>query len=74
VHGLLHDRHVDVVPLVGVYSNSAYPFSLVYRHMDNLDVMNYLKNEPNAGRVKLVIAPYTLSFLKTSPLMFYNDS
>jgi hypothetical protein len=50
-----------VVPLIGIYSNSACPFGLVYTHMENLDVTHYLNNEPNVGRVELVIVPYTPS-------------
>ena len=50
--------HVGVVPLAGVYLNGACPFGLVYKYMENLDLAQYLKNQPNVGRVKLVTVPY----------------
>jgi hypothetical protein len=57
VYNLLRNRDVSVVPLVGVYTTGAHPFGLVYEHMDNLDLRQYLRNEPNVGRVKLVLIP-----------------
>jgi len=50
--------HVSAVQLVGVYSNDTCPFGLVYKYMENLDAAQYLKNQSNAGRVKLVTVPY----------------
>lgn len=44
-----------MAPLVGGYSTETHPFGLVYEHMDNLDLRQYLKNEPNVERVKLVL-------------------
>ena len=54
---LLRHGDVDAVPLVGVYSTEEHPFGLVYEHMDNLDLRQYLKNEPNVGRLELVPIP-----------------
>jgi hypothetical protein len=36
------------------------PFGLVYEYMDNLDLRQHLKNEPNVGRLELVLAPSPL--------------
>ena len=48
---------MDVVPIVGVYSTEAHPFGLVYEYMDGLDLRQFLRNKPNAGRLKLVLTP-----------------
>ncbi|KAF9645215.1 kinase-like protein [Thelephora ganbajun] len=50
----LSHRDVGVVLLVGVYSTETHPFGLVYEHMDGLDLRQYLRNEPNAGRLELL--------------------
>ncbi|KAF9645687.1 kinase-like protein [Thelephora ganbajun] len=42
------------VLLVGVYSTHTHPFGLVYEYMDNLDLRQYLRSEPNVGRLKLL--------------------
>lgn len=47
-----------MVPLVGVYSNEAHPFSLVYEYMDGCDLKQYLRNNPNVGGLKLVFIPF----------------
>ena len=46
-----------MVPLVGVYSTEAHPFGLVYEYMSGLDLKQYLRNEPNVGRLNLVRIP-----------------
>ena len=51
---LLRYRGVDIVPLVGVYSTETHPLVLVYEYMDNLDLRNYLRNEPNVRKLDLV--------------------
>ena len=56
VHSLLH-KDVDVVPLVGVYSTEAHPFGLIYEYMDGLDLKQYLRNQPNVERAKVVLVP-----------------
>ena len=72
---LLHHRNIDVVRLVGVYSTETHPFGIIYEHMDGLDLKQYLRNEPNAGRLKLVLIPlHTLSLQGTHPLMLLDDS
>ena len=72
---LLHHRGVDAVPFVGVYSTEAHPFGLVYKYMDGLDLRQYLKNESNVGRLKLVCFPvYPLPLLSVNPLMILDDS
>ena len=53
---LLRDGDIDVVPLVGVYSTEAHPFGIVYEHMDGHDLKQYLRNNPNVGRLQLVLA------------------
>ncbi|KAF9649159.1 hypothetical protein BDM02DRAFT_3186563 [Thelephora ganbajun] len=54
VCGFLTHRDVGVVSFVGVYSTEAHPFGLVYEYMDGLDLKQYLRNEPNVGRLKLL--------------------
>jgi len=72
---LLHCRNVDVVPLLGVYSTETHPFGLVYEYMDGLDLKQYLRNEPNVGRVKLVPIPlHHLSLLDINPLILPDNS
>jgi len=50
-----------VVPLVGVYSTESHPFGLIYEYMEGLDLKQHLRNQPNVGKLELVIAPRTLS-------------
>ncbi|KAF9644623.1 kinase-like protein [Thelephora ganbajun] len=50
----LNHRDVGAVSLVGVYSIEAHPFGLVYEYMDGLDLKQYLRNEPNVERLKLL--------------------
>lgn len=60
----LHHRARGVVPFVGVYSTEEHPFGLVYEYMDGLDLKQYLRNEPNAQKLKLVLIPlYTIPTL-----------
>ena len=60
----LHNRGMDVVPFVGVYSTEAHPFGLVYEYMDSLG--QYLMDGPNVGRLKLVLVPlHTPSYTST---------
>lgn len=47
----------EVVPLVGVYSTEAHPFCIVYEYLDGLDVKKYMKGEPNADKLELVLIP-----------------
>jgi len=54
---LLHGRDAKAVPLLGVYSTETHPFGLVYEYMDGLDLKQYLGNDPNVGRLKLVLIP-----------------
>ena len=61
VHSLLHRGDVNVVPLVGVYSTESHPFGLIYEYMEGLDLKQHLRNQPNVGKLELVIAPRTLS-------------
>jgi len=55
VHNLLYQAGADLVPLMGVYSTESHPLGLVYERMNQLDLVQYLRNEPNAGRLKLVL-------------------
>lgn len=52
---LLHHKGVDVVPFLGIFSNEAHPFGIVYDRMGGLDLKQYLGGEPNVGGVKLVL-------------------
>jgi len=71
----LRRRGVDVVPMVGVYSTEVHPFGLVYEYMDGLDLRQFLRNEPNAGRLKLVLTPicYPPALLPPSPTVAENS-
>ena len=70
VCSLLHNEDAVQVPLVGVYSTEAHSFGLVYEYMDGLDLKQYLRNNPNVGRVKLVLIPiHTHSLLDINLLM-----
>ena len=56
---------------MGVYSTETHPFGLVYEYMDGLDLMQYLGNEPNVGRLELVlvfIPTYLLPINSLAPL------
>ena len=64
---LLRDRGVDVVPLVGVYSTEMHPFGLIYEHMDGCDIKQYLRNNPNAERLQLVLV--LLQILSQTPIV-----
>ena len=45
----------------------AHPFGLIYEYMDGLDLKQYLRNQPNVERVKVVVVP--LHFLSPSYLI-----
>ena len=70
---LLHHSDVGAVPFVGVYSTKEHPFGLVYEHMENLDLGQYLKNEPDVDRLKLVLVSIHPPLLYVSPLMLLDD-
>ena len=65
---------MEIVPIVGVYSTEAHPFGLVYEYMDGLDLRQFLRNEPNAGRLKLVLTPVLAPLLPPSSLTFLANS
>ena len=72
---LLHHGDVEVVSLVGVYSTEAHPLGLVYEYMDGLDLRQYLRNKPNAARLKLVLIPISTSrMLSTNHPTFFVNS
>lgn len=52
---LLHNIDINVVSLMGVYSTETHPFGLVYEYADGLDLRQYLRSEPDAERLKLVL-------------------
>jgi serine/threonine protein kinase len=75
VCGLLRHRDVNAVPSIGVFSTETHPFALVYEFMDGLDLKQYLRNEPNARRLELVIVPLCArSVLGIQPLMLFDNS
>ena len=53
---VLHHEGLGVVSFIGVYSDKAHPLGLIYEFMDGLDLRQYLRNEPDVGKLKLVIA------------------
>ncbi|KAF9641890.1 hypothetical protein BDM02DRAFT_3273656 [Thelephora ganbajun] len=61
------------VSLVGVYSTHTHPFGLIYEYMDNLDLRQYLRNEPYVGRLKLVLITFH-TVLDTNLLMLLDNS
>lgn len=72
---LLHHEDVDVVPLVGVYSTEAHPFGLVYEYMHGLDLRHYMRNEPSAEKLKLVLSPlHFIPFRPANLLMLLSYS
>jgi len=46
--------HRNIVPFVGAYSSLDHPFSLVFDYMEHLNLSEYLRNEPSAGKLELV--------------------
>lgn len=75
VCNLLRHRDVNVVPFLGVYSTEAHPFVLIYEYMDGLDLKQYLRNETNDRRLKLVLVPLRpLLILGTNPMIFLDNS
>lgn len=53
----------------------AHPFALVYECMDGLDLKQYLRNDPNARKLKLVLVPlHAISILFAGPLMLLDNS
>lgn len=60
-----------MVPLVGLYSTETHPFGLIYQYMDNLDLRQHLRREPNTGRLELVlVSSHSLFLLYTNLLVF----
>ena len=57
---LLHNRGVNVVPFVGIFPTEIHPFCIVYEYIGNLDLKQYLRSEPDAGRLKLVFIPFPM--------------
>lgn len=75
VHNQLRDSDVGIVPLVGVYTTNSHPFGLIYKYMGHYDVRQYLKNEPNVDRVKLVPVPlHPVSLSVINPLTLVHNS
>lgn len=71
---LLHQQDVGVIPLVGVYSTEDHPFCLVYEYVDGLDLRQYLRDKPNAGRMKLVPIPTSARLVHVNSLTFLTNS
>ena len=59
---------------MGMYSTELHPFGLVYEYMDGLDLRQFLRNEPNAGRLKLVLTPVPAHLLPVRTLTFLSNS
>lgn len=59
-------RHPNIVPLIGV-TVSETEFAMVSEWMVNRDINNFLKENPDADRLKLVRSP-----LITSPYLLYG--
>ena len=54
VCNLLHRRGVGAAAFVGAYSTEAHPFGLIHEYMDGLDLKQFSRHKPYAGRLKLV--------------------
>ena len=52
--------HPNIVPFIGVYSTPLHPFALVYEMMDHLDIGQYLVENPNVSKLKLVSTGFAL--------------
>ena len=51
-----------------MYSTERHPFGLVYEYMNNLDLKQYLTNEPEVEKLKLVaILSYVIPVLDVAP-------
>ena len=46
------DKHF--VPFIAVYSTPEHPFGLVFGFMEHLNLRDYLRNNPDTPRLKLV--------------------
>ena len=57
VCNLLHRRGIGAIAFVAAYSTEAHPFGLIYEFMDGLDLKQFSRHEPYAGRLKLVHVP-----------------
>ena len=57
---LLQNRGVNVVPFLGIFHTETHPFCIVYEYVSNLDLKQYLRNAPDAGRLKLVLTPFPM--------------
>ena len=75
VCNLLHGRDTGLAPFVGVYSTAVHQMALIYEYMDGLDLKHYLRNEANAGKLKLVPVPlHVLSILRMDPLTLLDNN
>ena len=74
VYNLLRDGDIRLPLLVGVYSTETHPFGLVYEYVDGLDVKQYLRNEPNVRRLKLVLPTLARPLLDVDPLIPLDNS
>ena len=54
---LLYRGGAHVAQFMGVSSTEEHPFSLLYEFMEGRDLRWYLRNEPDVGRLKLVLIP-----------------
>ena len=59
---------------MGVYSTEQHPLVLVYEYADNLDLRNYLRNEPNVRKLDLVRIPARPSPPLRRSLMLLDNS
>ena len=64
-----HLSHPNIVPFVGVYASPDHPFQLVFERMAGGGLMQYLKERPNANRIRLVCSltsPHPNSLIHSS--------
>ena len=64
--------HRNVVSLVGVWSTEEHPFCVVYEYMSNLDLRQYLRNEPHARKLTLVFTPIVLQPINLLTLLGHS--
>ena len=72
VCNLLHRRDIGAVAFVAAYSTESHPFGIIYEYMDGLDLQQFSKHEPYAGRLKLVHLP--LHTFTNNCLTFLDNS
>ena len=54
MYSRLNDGEKNLVPFVAIYSTPKHPFGLVFKSTEHLNLGDYLRNNPDIPRLKLV--------------------